>query len=215
MAKNLALDQWKERKKLQTVIDSLKLKSKELQDRIQEDERQKDNLRKTVNRLVNEKRVLEDKLKFKGLYSLLSMIFSVLIEWIPANDNERIHRLVEENTQWRIRFERLEQQMRELSEEETNTDRHRLQISVLQERIRKQEQQLAQLQLHKTPSNSTNNSLMSEDVIEKIGNSNMVETKLRENIQRLAKWDFGFLARYLYFPIDSFISVHFSHTNII
>lgn len=68
MAKNLALDQWKERKKLQTVIDSLKLKSKELQDRIQEDERQKENLRKTVNRLVNEKRVLEDKLKFKGLY---------------------------------------------------------------------------------------------------------------------------------------------------
>lgn len=87
--------------------------------------------------------------------------------------------------------------MRELSEEETNTDRHRLQISVLQERIRKQEQQLAQLQLRKSPTNSTNNSMMSEDVIEKINNSNMVEIKLRENIQRLAKWDFAFLASYL------------------
>lgn len=105
-----------------------------------------------------------------------------------ANDNERIHRLVEENTQWRIRFEQLEQRMKDLSEEETNTDRHRLQISVLQERIRKQEQHLAQLQLRKspTPSSSMNHSL-SEDVIEKINNANLVETKLRENIQRLAK----------------------------
>lgn len=67
------MDQWKERKKLQAVIDNLKLKTKELQDRIQDDERQKESLRKTINRLVNEKRVLEDKLRFKGIHTLSSM----------------------------------------------------------------------------------------------------------------------------------------------
>ena len=162
MVKNLAMDQWKERKKLQAVIDQLKLKLKELQDRTQEDERQKENLRKTVNRLVNEKRVLEDKLKFK------------------ANDNERIHRLVEENTQWRIRFEGLEHQLREISEEETNTDRHRLQISVLQERIRKQEQQIVEMQLNQSSSNQSRD----ENAMAKISNVNM---KLQENLQRLVK----------------------------
>ena len=162
MVKNLAMDQWKERKKLQAVIDQLKLKLKELQDRTQEDERQKENLRKTVNRLVNEKRVLEDKLKFK------------------ANDNERIHRLVEENTQWRIRFEGLEHQLREISEEETNTDRHRLQISVLQERIRKQEQQIVEMQFNQSSSNQSRD----ENAMTKISNVNM---KLQENLQRLVK----------------------------
>lgn len=66
LAKHQVMDQWKERKKLQTLVDHLKMKSRELQDRIQDDERQKDGLRKTINRLVNEKRVLEDKLKYKG-----------------------------------------------------------------------------------------------------------------------------------------------------
>jgi DNA repair exonuclease SbcCD ATPase subunit len=165
MVKNLAMDQWKERKKLQTVIDQLKMKLKELQDRIQEDERQKENLRKTVNRLVNEKRVLEDKLKFK------------------ANDNERIHRLVEENTQWRIRFEGLEHQLREISEEETNTDRHRLQISVLKERCRKQEQQIVEMQLNARPKSPANQP-SSEEFMSKISNVNM---KLQENLQRLVK----------------------------
>ena len=66
LAKNLAMEQWKERKKLQAVIESLKNKLKELQDRMHEGERQSDNLKKVINRLVNEKRVLEDKLKFKG-----------------------------------------------------------------------------------------------------------------------------------------------------
>lgn len=107
---------------------------------------------------------------------------------MKANDNERIHRLVEENTQWRIRFEGLEQRLREMSEEDTNTDRHRLQISVLQERIVKQEQQLQQLQFRKspTPQNSVNQSL-NESVITKISNVKSIETKLRENIQRLVK----------------------------
>ncbi|KZS07494.1 Uncharacterized protein APZ42_028577 [Daphnia magna] len=168
MVRNLAMDQWKERKKLQTVIDHLKLKVKDLQDRIQEDERQNDGLRKTVNRLVNEKRVLEDKLKFK------------------ANDNERIHRLVEENTQWRIRFEGLEHQLRELSEEQTDTNRHRLQISVLQERIRKQEQQIAEMKLKPVVESTSNQSAeLSEDVIAKISYVKTIEIKLRENIQRL------------------------------
>ena len=103
-----------------------------------------------------------------------------------ANDNERIHRLVEENTQWRIRFEGLEQRLREMSEEDTNTDRHRLQISVLQERVIKQEQQLAQLQLRPTPQSSVNQSL-NESVIAKISHVKSIETKLRENIQRLVK----------------------------
>lgn len=66
LAKSLAMDQWKERKKMQTVLDQLKVKSRELQERLQEEERQKESLRKTINRLVNEKRALEDKLKYKG-----------------------------------------------------------------------------------------------------------------------------------------------------
>ena len=66
--KTQAIDQWKERKKLQSVNDGLKAKLKELQDQIQEEERLKDNLRKTLNRLVNEKRILEDKLKLKGSF---------------------------------------------------------------------------------------------------------------------------------------------------
>jgi len=99
---------------------------------------------------------------------------------------------VEENTHWRIRFEGLEQRMREMeeqAEEETNTDRHRLQISVLQERIKKQEEQIIQMQLdNKSGSTAThNNSTTSEDVIAKINTFNTVETKLRENIQRLVK----------------------------
>ncbi|KAI9553228.1 hypothetical protein GHT06_021124 [Daphnia sinensis] len=168
MVRNLAMDQWKERKKLQTVIDHLKLKVKDLQDRIQEDERQNEGLRKTVNRLVNEKRVLEDKLKFK------------------ANDNERIHRLVEENTQWRIRFEGLEHQLRELSEEQTDTNRHRLQISVLQERIRKQEKQIEEMEFKPVvESTSSQSAELSEDVIAKMSNFKTIEMKLRENIQRL------------------------------
>lgn len=63
------MEQWKERKKLQTVIDHLKTKLRELQERIQDDDRQNDSLRKTISRLVNEKRVLEDKLKFKGIFT--------------------------------------------------------------------------------------------------------------------------------------------------
>jgi hypothetical protein len=109
-----------------------------------------------------------------------------------ANDNERIHRLVEENTHWRIRFEGLEQRMREMeeqAEEETNTDRHRLQISVLQERIKKQEEQIVQLQLDKSGSTAAhNNSTTSEDVVAKVNTFNTVESKLRENIQRLVKY---------------------------
>ena len=97
-----------------------------------------------------------------------------------ANDNERIHRLVEENTQWRIRFEGLEHQLREISEEETNTDRHRLQISVLQERIRKQEQQIVEMQLNQSSSNQSRD----ENAMAKISNVNM---KLQENLQRLVK----------------------------
>lgn len=130
--KTQAIDQWKERKKLQSVNDGLKAKLKELQDQIQEEERLKDNLRKTLNRLVNEKRILEDKLKLK------------------AHDNERIHRLVEDNTQWRIRYEQLELHTKELTEGTVDTDRHRLQINVLRERIVKQEHQLAQLQIAKS-----------------------------------------------------------------
>lgn len=167
MVRNLTMDQWKERKKLQTVIDHLKLKVKDQQDRIQEDERQNDSLRKTVSRLVNEKRVLEDKLKFK------------------ANDNERIHRLVEENTQWRIRFEGLEHQLRELSKEQTDTDRHRLQIAVLQERIRKQEQEMKELKSVKSTANQS--AELNEDVIAKISNFRTIEMKVRENVQRLVK----------------------------
>ncbi len=68
LAKSLAMEQWKERKKLQTVIEHLKTKLRELQERIQDDDRQNDSLRKTISRLVNEKRVLEDKLKFKGIF---------------------------------------------------------------------------------------------------------------------------------------------------
>lgn len=66
--KNQAVDQWKERKKMQSIIESLKGKVKELQGQIHDDERIKDSLKKTINRLVNEKRTLEDKLKFKGLH---------------------------------------------------------------------------------------------------------------------------------------------------
>ena len=119
-----------------------------------------------------------------------------------ANDNERIHRLVEENTQWRIRFEGLEQRLREMSEEDTNTDRHRLQISVLQERVIKQEQQLAQLQLRPTPQSSVNQSL-NESVIAKISHVKSIETKLRENIQRLVK------SVSLFFPFHCFHSLYF------
>ena len=74
LAKSLAMDQWKERKKLQTVIEHLKSKLKELQERIQDDDRQNENLRKTINRLVNEKRILEDKLRFKGILVILCVI---------------------------------------------------------------------------------------------------------------------------------------------
>ena len=66
LAKNVAMEQWKERKKLQAIIESLKQKLKDIQDRVHDDERQTENLKKVINRLVNEKRVLEDKLKFKG-----------------------------------------------------------------------------------------------------------------------------------------------------
>ena len=69
--KSQVMDQWKERKKQQAVIENLKVKQKELQDQVQEDERLKDNLKKTVNRLVNEKRMLEDKLKLKGSSTLI------------------------------------------------------------------------------------------------------------------------------------------------
>ena len=67
-----------------------------------------------------------------------------------AHDNERIHRLVEDNTQWRIRYEQLELHTKELTEGTVDTDRHRLQINVLRERIVKQEHQLAQLQIAKS-----------------------------------------------------------------
>ena len=155
-----AMDQWKERKKLQTLVDHLKVKSKELQDRIQEDERHKDSLRKTVNRLVNEKRALEDKLKFKAL------------------DNERIHRLVEENTQWRLRFENLEREF----QEEANTDRHRLQITVLQERVKKQEKQIAQLQLAKPTAAAA---AAPGQLVVSSEPFNQLQVKLKEHVQRL------------------------------
>lgn len=76
---------------------------------------------------------------------------------------------MEENTQWRIRYEQLEMHMRELTEETIDTDRHRLQINVLRERIVKQEQQLAQLQLARSPTAMTN----------------VDDVKLKEYIQRL------------------------------
>lgn len=88
--------------------------------------------------------------------------------------------------QWRIRFEGLEQRLREFSEEETNTDRHRLQISVLQERIIKQEQQMAQLSKSPTPPMSVNQSF-SEEFKAKICHVKIIVTKLHENIQRLLK----------------------------
>lgn len=105
-----------------------------------------------------------------------------------AHDTERIHRLVEDNTQWRIRFEALERQLREASEDETNTNRHRLQISVLQDRIRKQDQQIAQLLLLPSGSNKSANSTMSDEMIIKTDFFNQIVTKLKENIQRLIKY---------------------------
>lgn len=96
---------------------------------------------------------------------------------------------MEDNTQWRIRFEALERQLREASEDETNTNRHRLQISVLQDRIRKQDQQIAQLLLLPSGSNKSANSTMSSDeMIIKTDFFNQIVTKLKENIQRLIKY---------------------------
>ncbi len=80
-------------------------------------------------------------------------------------------------------------ELEEQAEEETNTDRHRLQISVLQERINKQEEQIVQLQLDKSGSTAAhNNSTTSEDVVAKVNTFITVESKLRENIQRLVKY---------------------------
>ena len=62
------MDEWKERKRLSTLVDGLKNKSKALQARVDEDQRYKENLRKTINRLVAEKHALEEKLKFKGQF---------------------------------------------------------------------------------------------------------------------------------------------------
>lgn len=109
---------------------------------------------------------------------------------ITANDNERIHRLVEENTQWRIRFETLERQLREMTEEETNTDRHRLQIAVLRDRVKKQEHQIAQLMLvphggHNKSANSS--SSMIDDSSIRSEFFSQIFIKLKENVQRLIK----------------------------
>jgi hypothetical protein len=98
--------------------------------------------------------------------------------------------LVEENTHWRIRFEALEQRMREMEEqaqEESNTDRHRLQIAVLQELVKKQEEKIVQLELNKSGTTQHNSSTTSEELVAKINTYNTIETKLRENIQRLVK----------------------------
>lgn len=164
-AKSQAMDQWKERKKLQTLVDHLKVKSRELQDRIQEDEKQNENLRKTISRLVNEKRALEDKLKLK------------------AHDNERIHRLVEENTHWRLRFENLEREFNE----ETNTDRHRLQIAVLKERVAKQEKEIAHLQLASPNKTTSTTKSSGTEIVVPADTFNQLQIKLKEHVQRLIK----------------------------
>lgn len=199
LAKSLAMDQWKERKKIQTVVEQLKAKSRELQERLQDEERQKDGLRKTINRLVNEKRSLEDKLKFKGNNINGGFLLGTCRSeraCTLANDNERIRLLVQENTQWRLRFEGLEDRLREMersSEDTADVNRHRLQVAVYQEKIRKQEALISQLQLQRktpTPQTSTNpstNVSLSEDAIAKFQLLNSIEVKLRENVQRLAK----------------------------
>lgn len=199
LAKSLAMDQWKERKKIQTVVEQLKAKSRELQERLQDEERQKDGLRKTINRLVNEKRSLEDKLKFKGNNINGDFLLGTCRSeraCTLANDNERIRLLVQENTQWRLRFEGLEDRLREMersSEDTADVNRHRLQVAVYQEKIRKQEALISQLQLQRktpTPQTSTNpstNVSLSEDAIAKFQLLNSIEVKLRENVQRLAK----------------------------
>ena len=51
---------------MQATIDGLKVKLRSLQNRLDDEERYKENLRKTINRLVSETRSLEEKLKFKG-----------------------------------------------------------------------------------------------------------------------------------------------------
>lgn len=90
----------------------------------------------------------------------------------------------------------MEDRLREMersNEESSDATRHRLQIAVLQEKIRKQDAQIAQLQLRTktpTPQTSTNGSTnvsMSEDAIAKFQLLNSIEVKLRENVQRLAK----------------------------
>lgn len=78
-------------------------------------------------------------------------------------------------------------EMQEQAEEEANTDRHRLQIAVLQERIKNQEEKIVQLELNKPGTTQHNSSTTSEDVVAKINIYNSIETKLRENIQRLVK----------------------------
>ena len=79
---------------------------------------------------------------------------------------------MEENTQWRIRFEQLELHVKELTSETVDTDRHRLQINVLRERIVKQEQQLAQLQLAKSST--------AANIVD--------DVKLKEYVQRLVTY---------------------------
>jgi hypothetical protein len=115
----------------------------------------------------------------------------------PANDNERMHRLIEENTQWRNRFEMLEHRLREMSDDESSTDRHRLQISVLQDRLKKQEEQIAQLESQATHTSTRHaakaaiEQLHRENVALKILSQRVlvVGPKMIENIQRLDKYE--------------------------
>jgi hypothetical protein len=207
---------------MQATIDGLKVKLRSLQNRLDDDERYKENLRKTINRLVTEKRSLEEKLKFKGKHKV-SMIQSPATFYLhifphvaPANDNERMHRLIEENTQWRNRFEILEHRLREMSDDESSTDRHRLQISVLQDRLKKQEEQIAQLESQVTHPSTRHaakaaiEQLHRENVALKILSQRVlvVGPKMIENIQRLDKYERHHLQWNMYrYIVLIFISV--------
>ncbi len=115
-----------------------------------------------------------------------------------ANDNERMHRLIEENVQWRNRAEDLEQRLQDLSsvDSEVDADRHRLQISVLQERLKEQEDRNTELQLQATHSTTGQAAkaaiaqLHSQNVTLKMQSQRLqvIGPKIMEHIQRLQKY---------------------------
>lgn len=109
-----------------------------------------------------------------------------------------MHRLIEENVQWRNRAEDLEQRLQDLSsvDSEVDADRHRLQISVLQERLKEQEDRNTELQLQATHSTTGQAAkaaiaqLHSQNVTLKMQSQRLqvIGPKIMEHIQRLQKY---------------------------